>query len=304
MRFQPSLEVVPGQFVGRSAEEAVERARATLGTDAKVRCWKTRTGGVLGFFAQEIFVAGINVPGGKVATADRPAESKKRTKPIDRPSIPTKKQAKSVEPSTPESKKPTKPVEPSMLESKKRTKLVKSSPFESIKRSKLAKPSPFQSMKRTKPDESTPTPSTSVESMPVGLDDLVSSTNDEVSFQSSEYVDTEHEFHDVLAQAEAALNEVVFDDAEWSDDETLDTAPMDATPPRDEMEEFRDSLGTPRAARVVPAARARKRARRTGEVAARLTTTGRTTDDTWIGHRRGRFAPRGGDGGARDCRAS
>lgn len=62
MKFQPLLESAPGEFVGRSAEEAVERARSALGTQVKVRCWKTRRGGVLGFFAREVFVAGVKEP--------------------------------------------------------------------------------------------------------------------------------------------------------------------------------------------------------------------------------------------------
>ena len=71
MRFQPLLESVPGEFVGRSAEEAVERARSVLGAEAKVRCWKTRRGGVMGFFAREVFVAGVKEPQGTSKAALR-----------------------------------------------------------------------------------------------------------------------------------------------------------------------------------------------------------------------------------------
>jgi hypothetical protein len=71
VRFQPLLESVPGEFVGRSAEEAVERARSVLGAEAKVRCWKTRRGGVMGFFAREVFVAGVKEPQGTSKAALR-----------------------------------------------------------------------------------------------------------------------------------------------------------------------------------------------------------------------------------------
>lgn len=71
MKFQLSPETVPGEFVGHSAREAVERAKIALGADAPVRCWKTRRGGVLGFFAHEIFVAGLHEPRGNVVTGSR-----------------------------------------------------------------------------------------------------------------------------------------------------------------------------------------------------------------------------------------
>lgn len=167
MRFQPSREPVPGEFVGRSAEEAVERARKALGADAKVRCWKTRQGGVLGFFAREVFVAGVNEPRGKVAVAERSL------------------------------------------------------------------------------DEMSPAPRCSDrEALPPGLDELVASTTDEVSYRQSDHEGSEQEFRDVLAQAEAALNDVVFDDAAWSAEGTHDRSALECAPARDEAEEFRDALGT------------------------------------------------------------
>jgi hypothetical protein len=52
------------QFEGRTAEEAVARARAALGDAGAVRCWKTRRGGVGGFFAREVFVASLTPPPG------------------------------------------------------------------------------------------------------------------------------------------------------------------------------------------------------------------------------------------------
>jgi hypothetical protein len=52
------------QFEGRTAEEAVARARAALGESSALRCWKTRRGGVGGFFAREVFVASLTPPQG------------------------------------------------------------------------------------------------------------------------------------------------------------------------------------------------------------------------------------------------
>jgi hypothetical protein len=46
-----------------------------LGADAKVRCWKTRRGGVLGFFAREVFVAGVKEPHGIAKSTLRSADS-------------------------------------------------------------------------------------------------------------------------------------------------------------------------------------------------------------------------------------
>jgi hypothetical protein len=68
-----------GQFEGRTPEEAVRLAREEFGRGAAVRCWKTRSGGVLGFFAREAFVAGITPPAGAikaVKTVRPPKESK------------------------------------------------------------------------------------------------------------------------------------------------------------------------------------------------------------------------------------
>jgi hypothetical protein len=56
------------QFEGRTAEEAVARARAALGDAGALRCWKTRRGGVGGFFAKEVFVAGLTAPPGSEGT--------------------------------------------------------------------------------------------------------------------------------------------------------------------------------------------------------------------------------------------
>lgn len=59
------------QFEGRTAEEAVSRARAALGDAGALRCWKTRRGGVGGFFAREVFVASLTPPPGSEAARGR-----------------------------------------------------------------------------------------------------------------------------------------------------------------------------------------------------------------------------------------
>jgi hypothetical protein len=64
------------QFEGRTAEEAVARARATLGDSGALRCWKTRRGGVGGFFAKEVFVAGLTPPPGSKTTRGRASRAK------------------------------------------------------------------------------------------------------------------------------------------------------------------------------------------------------------------------------------
>jgi len=56
-----------GAFEGRTAEEALERARGALGPSAELRCWKTRRGGIGGFFATEVFVASVSPPAGALA---------------------------------------------------------------------------------------------------------------------------------------------------------------------------------------------------------------------------------------------
>jgi hypothetical protein len=67
---------VAGQFEGRTPEEAVKLARAEFGRDAPVRCWKTRSGGVLGFFAREAYVAGISPPAGAIKAVKTPRLAK------------------------------------------------------------------------------------------------------------------------------------------------------------------------------------------------------------------------------------
>jgi len=65
-----------GQFAGRTAEEALARAAAALGPSTDLRCWKTRRGGVAGFFATEVYVAGSTPPKGaerKPARSRRPS---------------------------------------------------------------------------------------------------------------------------------------------------------------------------------------------------------------------------------------
>lgn len=51
-------------------------ARAEFGRDAPVRCWKTRSGGVLGFFAREAYVAGISPPAGAIKAVKTPRPAK------------------------------------------------------------------------------------------------------------------------------------------------------------------------------------------------------------------------------------
>ena len=75
------------QFEGRTAEEAVARARAALGDSGALRCWKTRRGGVGGFFAKEVFVAGLTPPPGSETTrskASRPEPDVRREAGPDR----------------------------------------------------------------------------------------------------------------------------------------------------------------------------------------------------------------------------
>jgi hypothetical protein len=72
---------VTAQFEGRTAEEAVARARAALGDAGALRCWKTRRGGLGGFFAKEVFVAGLTPPPGSETTrskASRPEPDEAR----------------------------------------------------------------------------------------------------------------------------------------------------------------------------------------------------------------------------------
>ena len=163
MKFQPLLESAPGEFVGRSAEEAVERARSVLGAEVRVRCWKTRRGGVLGFFAREVFVAGVKEPRGTAKAA---------------------------------------------------------------------------------PHVEGPGPTRVFDDVPSTFDELVAATADEVSFGAHDPDVEDHAFRDVLAQAEAALSDAVFDDAEWRSDEAT-SAPV-ARPDhlRDDLDDFRATLAS------------------------------------------------------------
>jgi hypothetical protein len=168
VKFQPLLESAPGEFVGRSAEEAVDRARSVLGAEAKIRCWKTRRGGVLGFFAREVFIAGVKAPDGTSKAATRTEE----------PAIP-----------------------------------------------------------RSLADAMSPT-----------FDELVAATSDEVSVGADDAAVEDHAFRDVLAQAEAALNDAVFDDAAWISEEAASASAAANDPIRSELDAFRaslESLGLP-----------------------------------------------------------
>ena len=66
MKLSLQPEAASGEFEGRTAEEAVRLAHAALGEDAAVRCWKTRRGGIGGFFTRETFVAATAPPAGAV----------------------------------------------------------------------------------------------------------------------------------------------------------------------------------------------------------------------------------------------
>ncbi|TAN30998.1 hypothetical protein EPN29_14085 [bacterium] len=62
MKLLRPSEAKAANFEGRTSEEAIRRARQELPEGVQVRCWKTRRGGILGFFAKETFVAGITPP--------------------------------------------------------------------------------------------------------------------------------------------------------------------------------------------------------------------------------------------------
>lgn len=66
MKLFPPRSRETTEFIGRTLDEAVRRARRGLGDDAKIRCWKVRRGGLFGFFAHEYFVAGLTPPLGAI----------------------------------------------------------------------------------------------------------------------------------------------------------------------------------------------------------------------------------------------
>ena len=74
VKWPPQSKEPVMQFEGRTSEEAVQLARAALGTTAPVRCWKARRGGLFGFFAKEVYVAGVDAPPGS-ARADNAARA-------------------------------------------------------------------------------------------------------------------------------------------------------------------------------------------------------------------------------------
>lgn len=57
-------KVSPGEFEGRTFDEALRLARQQLGEQVLIRCWRVRRGGVFGFFAKESFIAGLTTPTG------------------------------------------------------------------------------------------------------------------------------------------------------------------------------------------------------------------------------------------------
>ena len=62
VKLPPQSETTNDWYEGSTAEEAVHRARQSLGNDAPVRCWKVRRGGLFGFFSTEVYIAGVEVP--------------------------------------------------------------------------------------------------------------------------------------------------------------------------------------------------------------------------------------------------
>lgn len=64
MKLLPLPKVSSGEFEGPTFDEALRLARAELGEQALIRCWRVRRGGVFGFFAKESFIAGLTVPAG------------------------------------------------------------------------------------------------------------------------------------------------------------------------------------------------------------------------------------------------
>ncbi len=80
------------EYVGRTAEEALSKAAAALGPSAELRCWKTRRGGVGGFFATEVYVAGSTPPPGaereRRRTPRTPTDGTARARPAQTGSAP------------------------------------------------------------------------------------------------------------------------------------------------------------------------------------------------------------------------
>ena len=90
------------QFEGRTAEEAVARARAALGDAGALRCWKTRRGGVGGFFAKEVFVAWLTPPPGSEATRGKAS----RAEPDRREAVPDRDPVADAAPRRPSAPEP------------------------------------------------------------------------------------------------------------------------------------------------------------------------------------------------------
>jgi hypothetical protein len=81
VKLPPRPERPSAQFEGRTPEEAVRLARREYGHEASLRCWKIRSGGVLGFFAREAFVAGVTPPPGAINAVKAPRPVKEAKKP-------------------------------------------------------------------------------------------------------------------------------------------------------------------------------------------------------------------------------
>lgn len=71
MKLLSLSKVSPGEFEGRTFDEALRLARLQLGEQALIRCWRVRRGGLFGFFAKESFIAGLTAPTGAELSRSR-----------------------------------------------------------------------------------------------------------------------------------------------------------------------------------------------------------------------------------------
>jgi hypothetical protein len=92
VKLLPPPESTLGGFEGATSEEAVRLARQELGAGAPVRCWRTRQGGLFGFFARERYIAGLEPPPGAIdpdpparpPQADQPRPATVEANPMNR----------------------------------------------------------------------------------------------------------------------------------------------------------------------------------------------------------------------------
>src|SRR5580658_5179842 len=83
LRTESSTPADSAQYLGRTPEEALARARTALGPDTELRCWKTRRGGVAGFFTTELYVASLTPPPG-AERGRSPSRAKPKGTPAER----------------------------------------------------------------------------------------------------------------------------------------------------------------------------------------------------------------------------